>query len=130
VSTLASSRTYYYLYERRCNLSSSRVTLGNRNTITGASPRQGIIHARPGNLTTARRVVSRVTKASMLNGHGRSVQMRNHIRERSMPGFHLPEEQIISSKQRKAEGFLVTSTPVSCLEIQAATILSQEKVHG
>ena len=35
-------------YETKRNHLSSKVVPGNRNTLSGAFPRQGIIHARPG----------------------------------------------------------------------------------
>jgi hypothetical protein len=62
--------------------------LGNRNTTSGASHRQGTIHARPGNIVTA----LQFTTAGALHGHGqiragvKSHQGRIHTKALSARG--------------------------------------------
>jgi hypothetical protein len=132
-----SSRICYHSYETRCNPLASRVMPVNGNTTSGASPKQGTIHARPGKTGAALWLYRGLWQLVCLVGMLRFVQVWNNIRGRSILRLRLPEEQRISCKQRQSrarqnrlssrvalmEGFMVTGAPVSCREIHAAARL-------
>jgi hypothetical protein len=77
---------------------------GNGNTASGASPRQGTIHAKPGNIVAALQLYRGLRQLVCLMGMVRFVQVCNHIMEDLHQGSVCPRlRDFHASRQSKAE---------------------------